>query len=885
MLKKITVLCLVFLMLFLTSGCGGSKDVKTNLVNNENENSSNEFVENENKDEIKHDESKTRKEIEKIESEFFQGNMKEAEYHSKKVEVLILFNERIENKDELVKKNQDIIPIDLSYDLQWMSDNYNNLDKNQKEIFDKLNKLYINDEKEGVFLNTIIKKVYADEVEESYEADFNDRVKFYAENIADGIIYQPIIYEAYEKCSGKYNEFFKTELNSKISITVAPFDLALESFSYEFMDGYHIYINSNINTDFMVGSLYHEMFHAYQVNLGYNRFNKLKNFIMESTAIWAVTYVDEDLGYHIRYSDQLYSNPTLDIENMTTEDIYSWYQLYYFIYQEKGDLELTQSIILNMVNETDFAKGLTKILGKELRMHNLMAFFGQYLFAESGLSDITFKDSSLLGNFTFDDNVLNDTDIISFAEIKDENGWCQESIDKFGYKIYHVSTEADKDAVLSIVSDIGDKESETDKKAGMIVFGKKNEKWILLLNGRYDTFTTSVDFMKDNIDDLMVILFSYNSLDSVTHAIKWNYEDLISGEGSINLNVKVDINGDRDVNSVKYINQKEYEIRIIEDIEKYKSEPNEELQGYDSLILGDIYQVSNLQAIYDGYEEFYTLNDIGESREIIKESYGVYDYNDGDLGDGAFENNLLNLPPLPGINGNDSNSLIDDASEMLKGIEGMPGLEGIADMGVELDQLNVEINEIDGLETIKNILAPIGSLIRIKKDEAINTFHIYNALPNTIQSEKWIHLNEEATYIDADGEVRNSHLESDTELSGVIFKTWFNNSFYDPDIANSSLLNIDMTPAELADEYKNSEDIMNKVATMNGLFDKSNLYKTINNGPSRIDMTLINPNYDGEQIQEIKFEDNVLSGYIEASYTNERGDEFEVDIEFNYDFR
>ncbi len=89
-----------------------------------------------------------------------------------------------------------------------------------------------------------------------------------------------------------------------------------------------------------------------------------------------------------------------------------------------------------------------------------------------------------------------------------------------------------------------------------------------------------------------------------------------------------------------------------------------------------------------------------------------------------------------------------------------------------------------------------------------------------------------------------------------------------------------MTPAELADEYKNSEDIMNKVAVMNGLFDK-----TINNGPSRIDMTLINPNYDGEQIQEIKFKDNILSAYIETSYTNERGDEFEVDIEFNYDFR
>ncbi|MDM8534086.1 hypothetical protein QUF55_05195, partial [Clostridiaceae bacterium HSG29] len=655
-------------------------------------------------------------------------------------------------------------------------------------------------------------------------------------------------------------------------------DLALESFSYEFMDGYHIYINSNINTDFMIGSLYHEMFHAYQINLGYNRFNKLKNFIMESSAIWAVTYVDEDLGYHIRYSDQLYENPTLDIENISLEDTYSWYQLYYFIYQEKGDLELTRSIVLNMVNETDFAKGLTKILGEPLRMHNLMAYFGQYLFAEKGISDIAFKDSSLLGNFTFDDNIINKSSVVEIEEFPADEGWHKEYFDNFGYKIYQVSPEIGKDAILSIISDIGEKESTLDKKAGMIVFGKKNDNWKLLLSGRYDAFTTSIDFIKDEIEDLVIIFFSYDSINQANHAYQWNYEDLITGEGKIYLSVKIEKTSGVDIDI------EEYEIRITENIEKYRPVPNEELRGYDSLILGDIYKVSNMQVVYDGTSEFYNNDEDGGYREIIKESHGIFDYNEGDLPEGAFENNLLNLPPLPGIDGMDSNP-ISNATEMLKGINGMEGLPGLPDMGAELDQLNVDINEIEGLETVKNILEPIDSLVRIKKDESINTVHIYNVLPNTIQSEKWIHEVEEITVCDDEGEIVESVLESDNAINGSVFKVWFHNSFFNPDLTQSALINIDKSPEELAEDYKSSEDIMNQIAAINGVFDKSNLYKMINNGADSIDMVLINPKYDGEQIQEIKLANNVLSGYIEALYCDENGNEYDIRIDINYDFR
>lgn len=871
MIKKIIILCLVLLLLFSVSGCSGNKKEIVKSVNDKDEI---KLVE----DEIVYDESIAKKEIENIENEFLKGNMDEAEYHSKKIEALILSNERIKNEEISIKENPKNIPIDLSYDLQWMSDNYENLDKEQKEIFDKINNLYVKNENNISIINRIIRKAYADEGEEPYEAEFSDKVKFYAENFADGIIYHSIIYDAYEKCSVKYNDFFKTELNSKIKITVAPFDLALESFSYEFLDVYHIYINSNISNDFMVGSLYHEMFHVYQANLGYHRFDKLQNFIMESTAIWAVTYVDEDLGYHIRYSDRLYENPILDIENITLEDTYSWYQLYYFIYQEKGDFNLVQSIVLNMVNETDFAKGITKILGEEYRMHNLVAYFGQYLFAEKGISDIVFKDSSIMGDYTFDDSIINESSVMDIKNGLTDNGWHKEFFDDFGYKIYHVSHEIDKDAILSIVSDVGNEEGTLDKKAGMIIFGKNNDKWKLLLSGRYDAFTTSIDFIKDDIEDLMIVFFSYDSINQVNHAYQWNYEDLISGEGRINLNVKINRNSGVDIDN------EEYEIRIIENIEKYRPDSNDEMKGYDSLILGDIYKVSNMQVIYEGFSEFYNESEDGGSTEIIKDSYGIFDYNEGDLPEGAFENNLLNLPPLPGLSSDNPGSLINNATDMLKGIEGMEGLEGIPDMGAELDKLNIEISEIDELDTVKNILKPIDSLIRIKKDESIDTFHIYKVLPNTIQSEKWIHDVEEITVRDKDGDVVDSVIESDNTITGDIFKVWFHNSFYNPDLTQSALINIDKSPEELAEDYKSSEDVMNQIAAINGVFDKSNLYKLINNGPSSIDMALINFKYEGDQIQEIKFENNIISGYIEAFYIDENGNEFDIEIEIDYDF-
>ncbi len=106
------------------------------------------------------------------------------------MEALLLSNERVENEETLAKKNSDDIPIDLSYDLQWMSNNYENLDKDQKEIFDRLNNLYVKEEKNISFINRIIKKAYADE--ECY-SEIDDNVKLFSRELIYQTFYQPIV--------------------------------------------------------------------------------------------------------------------------------------------------------------------------------------------------------------------------------------------------------------------------------------------------------------------------------------------------------------------------------------------------------------------------------------------------------------------------------------------------------------------------------------------------------------------------------------------------------------------------------------------------------------------------------------------------------------------
>jgi hypothetical protein len=684
---------------------------------------------------------------------------------------------------------------------------------------------------------------------------------------------------AFEKAYPKYESFFNTHLQGDVMIKIEPYDSDIESFSFSFDDTFYIFINTRISSDLMTGSLYHELFHAYQNELGYNRFDNLHKFIMESTAIWATTYVDEDLGYHLRYTDAIFENPSLDIENMKEEDIYSWYQLYYFIYQEKGDDELVRNIIKGMVNETDFTTGLIKVLGKEHYMHNLMAYFGQYLFAQIGTSEIAFKDTSILGLNSFSEDIIEDQFVSEFSILKDENGWSYQDFDKAGFRIHRINIEDNSDATLTITSDMGVEKGDGKGKTGMIVFGESEGVWKILLNGRYDDFVTSIDFNRDKISELIVIYFNYDTSNNIPHGFVWDYEKRIKGEGRITINVK------KELNSPAIEDNLEYTITIVEDIEKYKTENSNELGGYESLILGDVYYVSNLQATYDGLYTFEDEYEDGGMSSITKEYYGTYNYSDGDESNHPFENVLLTLPPLPS---NDSieTPAIPDISEMLGGLEGMEGLEGLEGLA-DLGNLTQELNDANDMlkEVTKNILPPMNSLIRIKKNDESSTFHFYRQLPPQIQSEKWIHVIVESITIDSEGDEEYSKSESDIELYGNFFPSWFHNPYYDPEEAENMLSSLETDPEVLKEKYKSTQDVMSELSVFNGILDKSNLFKSINNGPFTIDASVINNRWEGEQTQEIVFIDDLFAGSIETFYVDENGEQYDITIEFSYDFQ
>ncbi|MEA1975684.1 MAG: hypothetical protein U9N10_09115, partial [Bacillota bacterium] len=177
------------------------------------------------------------------------------------------------------------------------------------------------------------------------------------------------------------------------------------------------------------------------------------------------------------------------------------------------------------------------------------------------------------------------------------------------------------------------------------------------------------------------------------------------------------------------------------------------------------------------------------------------------------------------------------------------------------------------------------SLVRIKKNEESSTFHFYRQLPPQIQSEKWIHVIVESITINSEGDEEYSKNESDIELYGNFFPSWFHNPYYDPNEAENMLSSLETDPEVLKEKYKSTKDVMSELSIFNGMLDKSNLFKSINNGPFGIEASVINNKWEGEQIQEIVFIDNLFTGSIDTFYVDENGEQYDIAIEFTYDFQ
>lgn len=198
MKRKILIIFIVISMIMiLFSGCK-SKDVVSEDIDK---------VE----IEVDKDDVKThilKESIKDIETDFLNGVIEESEYHVKKINALIASRDELINKESEIKENMDIIPIDLSYDIQWMSNNYENLSDSEKEIFNNLINFTSKDNKESSLIDLFIKKVYADENQDPFVSIFTDNVVFYSEDFIYATLCEPILKSAFEKAYPKYESFF-----------------------------------------------------------------------------------------------------------------------------------------------------------------------------------------------------------------------------------------------------------------------------------------------------------------------------------------------------------------------------------------------------------------------------------------------------------------------------------------------------------------------------------------------------------------------------------------------------------------------------------------------------------------------------------------------------
>lgn len=208
-------------------------------------------------------------------------------------------------------------------------------------------------------------------------------------------ISQAAIEEAYLTASIHYEQLLDMKRSNYLVIHVGMYTPEIEAFSFERDGIYHLHVNGILPTNILKGAFYHELFHAYQYNLGYTRKSDFENWMMEAQSIWAVSYIEPELDYHHRYNDALYHNLSFLSEIIAEDAYHSWYQFYYFMCQEKNGL----SNVIDYIKKAHHHDSLYSLLLEDqkydYRLQNLFAEFALYMFAREVDQIVDFNANSL----------------------------------------------------------------------------------------------------------------------------------------------------------------------------------------------------------------------------------------------------------------------------------------------------------------------------------------------------------------------------------------------------------------------------------------------------------------------------------------------------------
>lgn len=738
--------------------------------------------------------------------------------------------------------------------------------------------------------------------------------------------YEALIELAYLEAAERFDDYLIISPEFQIEITLTPELVGNRSIS-SMMPGllpgeenkeiFTIHINSNQSDDFIKGSLYYELFKAYQAELGLKNTTDEEKWLQQATAMWAVNLVDSELQFETLFNKYLYEKPCEMVDFMDDNLRKSWYQLFYYATEILSMKSFVKDVLMNyqITNDLDEAFNVS---ATKVQLFELFGELGQVIAVDPYDNTLILQDMSNIDESEF---IITDDQIIEEENIVESSNGEWETVDlaSFGYESRIIELEGSEGNKIEILNNL---ESDFENQTAMSVMVFEDDQWKNELGPNKLEPLAVLDLKTRDIEKIYLLFYSFAMNEAKTHDYNVSINKQIDAKGTINCQVtkswlKIDGEPER---------VKDYEYTITENIKLYQQAQSEDELQTQSLVIGEVYYVDKMSIEYISDES--VKYDDGES--VVKTSAGQFNYNNGDAGmdllggnpmtDMLSETSSENSSETPG-GGMEGmmgaiGSLLGGGEE--DGAEGEPSMNDILKLfspgkteensgegggeGDPSNGMNDILNlfssggteggsdEIEGLEGFDmseaaGILSPTNQLNRIKIDFNGHSFHIYPTVPPNISSDEWISTKTVTTYFDAYGDKKTS---TSTTMGyphqNEFFPTWLHNAFYDEDEAHEQMDELPKTQEEFASQFQDMQSITSQIGTLNENFDELNLFKLLNKGTINFESSEIDSDNEGRHEQEVIFEDNEIIAHITANYVDENATEYEIHITIEYVF-
>ncbi len=784
-----------------------------------------------------------------------------------------LLNQLLEDKKSVVLKEKTITTplIDLSDQIQWQVDHLDTLSTTEKDLlfaflFPDLKKTSTS----VSWFNDFIQPVYAIETEPyEYGIEFDDQVTFLTIDMETRNLYSEILRAFVFEAMAMYEQVLDMSYLSDVKIILEPLNPGVDAIGYKmegqigeyYIDEYRIHLNLNLSTDMILASLSKELFRGYLYDYGYtNTLNQNHQFARHAGALWAVTlFEDYDFyDYYNIYTEDLYQQNSLHLTLLDQPLMKSFYQIFYFLYQEQGDLDRVQNLFARLLEDIELCQAMKK--PGEKSIHNLFANLMNKLFLTEDSSSLDFHVDSPFATHTFSDQILEITIPEGLDYAKENEPWSQMVLGIDGFRVFYFDVPSDETGKVTLLSNL--KMDPTMQNTGMVVYKLVDETWQI---GTVDT-PYDLDFASGTIDGVAVVFFQYGP--GMEHEYLWDYTDQINGEGTLRLTYHMSNDSETATTSTNVV------LSITEDIQLIVDDAIDGTEGYTRLATGDVYQINALQMNISGTIK--TQDKILDFEEVTSLS-GTYHY-DHEFHEEVFDNPLIQIPDLSSPTGLIDEAALDAIKEATEALPGLVGDDAAIDIPSipDLDEANEAFSAME--------LPKINRLMRIKWMPTNGMLHFYKNFPPSAFTTPWVQAIVKHTTKNAAGEIEVNTYKEERQLDEDYFNVWLYNPSYDPMAEASAFENMPTTQEAFIEEYDSIEAITEQISAINGKFNMYNLYPGMNKGLQTIQISDFKKGLTGTQDQNIHFDEEQLKGTMSSRFKDAAGTVYNISINFKYDF-